>query len=77
MRAPWTLPVCSWTHDFEANTEMRHSAFSRAELVVLPFEVREEIEGEHITETDLIRCHEVGEEGAKFESSFLSLDRCC
>ena len=35
------------------------------------------MEGEHKPETDLTRCHEVSEEGDKFESSFLTLDRCC
>ena len=46
--------------------------FSRAELTVVPFEVRKRMEGEHIPETDLTRCHQVLEEGNKFENSFLS-----
>ena len=28
------------SQDFKANTELRHSAFSRVELAVVPFEVR-------------------------------------
>ena len=35
------------------------------------------MEGEHTPETDLSRHHQVLEEGDKFESSFLSLDRLC
>ena len=34
-----------WTQDLEANTEFRHSAFSRAVSAVQPFEVREGLEG--------------------------------
>ena len=34
-----------WTKDFDANTEFRHSAFSRAVPAVRSFEVREGIEG--------------------------------
>ena len=63
--------------DFETNTELRHSAFSRAELAVEPFEVRKGMEEEHTPETDLTRCHWVLEEGDKFESSFLRSNRCC
>ena len=48
-----------WTQDFDANTEFRHSAFSRAVSAVQPFEVREGMEGEHTPKTDLIRCHHV------------------
>ncbi len=33
------------TQDLAANTEFRHSAFSRAVSAVLPFEVREGMEG--------------------------------
>ena len=33
------------TQDLEANTELRHSAFSRAESAVVPFDEREEMEG--------------------------------
>ena len=33
-----------WTQDFDANTEFRHSGFSRAVSAVRPFEV---MEGEH------------------------------
>ena len=47
-----------WTQDFHANTEFRHSAFSRAVSAVGPFEVREGMEGEHTPETDLIRHHQ-------------------
>ena len=42
---------------------------------MVPFEVREGMEGEHTPETDLSRHHQVLEEGDKFESSFLRLDR--
>ena len=42
------------TQDLDANTEFRHSAFSRAASAVQPFEVREGMEGEHTPETDLI-----------------------
>ena len=56
------------TQDFETNTELRHSAFSRAETAVVPFEVREGLEGEHTPETDITRCHQVLEEGDKFKS---------
>ena len=59
------------TQDLDANTEFRHSAFSRAVSAVQPFEVREGMEGEHTTETDLIRCHQDLEEGGRFESSDL------
>ena len=65
------------TQDFEANTEFRHSAFSRAVSAVRPFEVREGVEGEYTPETDLIRCHQDFEEGERFESSDLRLQRCC
>ncbi len=34
------------TQDFDANTEFRHSAFSRAVSAVRPFEVREGMEGD-------------------------------
>ena len=44
---------------------------------MVPFEVREGMEGEHTPVLDLIRHHQVLEEGDKFESSFLRLDRCC
>ena len=37
------------TQDFDANTEFRHSAFSRAVSAVWPFEVREGMEGEICT----------------------------
>ena len=65
------------TQDFDANTEFRHSAFSRAVSAVWPFEVREGMEGEHTPETDLIRRHQDLEEGETFESSDLSLQRSC
>ena len=44
---------------------------------MVPFEAKEGIEGVHTSETDLRRCHQVLEEGDKFESSFLRVDRCC
>ena len=66
-----------WTQDFDANIELRHSAFSRAISALRPFEVREGMEGEHTPETDLIRCHQDLEEGERFESSDLKLERCC
>ena len=43
------------TQDLAANTEFRHSAFSRAVSAVRPFEEREGMEGEHPPETDLLR----------------------
>ena len=60
--------------DFGANTELRHSAFSRVELAVVRFEERE---GEYTPVTDLTRHHQVLQEGDKFERSFLRLDTCC
>ena len=65
------------TQDLEANTEFRHSAFSRAVSAVRPFEVREWMEVEHTPEIDLTRCHQYLEEGERFESSDLRLKRCC
>ena len=65
------------TQDLEANTELRDSAFSRAESAVVPFEMKEGMEGEHKPETDFTRHHQVLMEGDKFESSSLRLDRCC
>ena len=65
------------TQYLEANTEMRRSAFSRAESAAVPFEDREGIEGEHTPETDLTRHHQAFEEEDKFESSILRLNRCC
>ena len=65
------------TQDFDANTEFMHSAFSRAVSAVRPFEVREGMEGEHTPETDLIRRRQDMEEGERFESSDLRLERCC
>ena len=59
------------------NTELLDSAFSIAESAVVPFEEEEGMEGEHTLETDLTRCCQVLEEGDKFESSILRLDRCC
>ena len=66
-----------WTQDFDANTELRHSALSRAVSAVWPFEVREGMEGEQAPETHLIRCHQDLEMGESFESSDLRLGRCC
>ena len=65
------------TQDLEANTELRYSAFSRVKSAVVPFEVREGMEGEQTPEMDLTRHHRVLGEGDKFESSFLRLNRCC
>ena len=62
------------TQDSEANTEMRYSAISRAESAAVTFE---KMEGEHTPDTDLPRCHQVLEEGDKFESLILRFDRCC
>ena len=59
-----------WGQDFKENTELRHSAFSRAESAVVPFEVRE---GERTPETDSTRCQQVLKEGDKFQSSVLRL----
>ena len=59
------------TQDFEANTEFRHSAFSRAGSAVRPFEVREGMERKHTPEMELTRCHQDLQEGDKFESSDL------
>ena len=59
------------TQDLEANTEFRHSAFSCAMSAVRPFEVREEMEGEHTPETNLTRRHQDLEEGDRFEGSDL------
>ena len=53
------------TQDFEANTELRHSAFSQAESAVVPFEVRDIMEGEQTTETDLTRCQPPGLRGGR------------
>ena len=39
--------------------------------------LREGMEGEHTPETDLIRRHQDLEEGERFESSDLILERCC
>ena len=62
------------TQDLEANTEARHSAFSRVEPTVVLFEERELIEGEHTPEIGLTRLHQVLEEGDRFESSVFRLD---
>ena len=43
----------------------------------MPFEVREGMEEEHPPEMDKTRHHQVLEDGGKFESSILMLDRCC
>ena len=65
------------TQDFDGNTELRHSAFSRAVSAVQPFEVTEGMEGEHTPETDLNRGHQDLEEGERFENSALRLERFC
>ena len=64
------------TQYLDAKTEFRHSAFSRTASAVQTFEVREGMEGEHTPETDLTRCHQDFEEGERFESSDLRLERC-
>ena len=48
------------TQDLEANTEFRHSAFSRAVLAVWPFQVREGMEGLTRHHQDLIWRRETG-----------------
>ena len=63
--------------DLEANTEIRHSAFSCAVSAVRPFEVREWMKGKHTPETDITRRQQDLEEGDRFESSDLRLERCC
>ena len=65
------------TQDSDANTEFRYSAFSRVVSAVQPFEVKEGMEGEHTPEMDPIRHHQDLEKGERFESSDLSLERCC
>ena len=42
-----------------------------------PFKVREGMEGKHTPETDVTRYHQDLEEGDRFESSDLRLERCC
>ena len=59
-----------WTI-FSCKHRVWYSAFSRVVSAVLPFEVREGMEGEHTPETDFIRCHQDFEEGERFESSDL------
>ena len=54
--------------NLEANTELRHSAFSQAEIAVVTFEVRKGMEGEHSPDTDVTRHHQLLEEGDKFET---------
>ena len=76
-REGWVPRVGGWGHKIWKQTELRHSAFSRAESAVMPCEVREGMEGKHTPETDLTRCHQVVEEGDKFESLLFRLDRCC
>ena len=66
-----------WTQDLDANMEFRHSAFSHVMSAVQPFEVREGMEGEHPPETYFIRRHQDLEEGERFESSDLRLERLC
>ena len=63
--------------DLDANTEFRHSAFSRVVSAVRPFEVREGMEGEHTPEMVLTRHHQDLEEGDRFVSSDLRFKRCC
>ena len=65
------------TQDLDANTEFGNSPFSCTVSAVQPFKVREGMEGEHTPETDLISHHQDLEEGEWFESSDLSLERCC
>ena len=65
------------TQDLVANTEFRHSAFSRAVSAEQPFEVRERMEVKHTPEMDSNRCHQDLEERDRFESSDLRVERCC
>ena len=58
----------------EAITELRHSAFSRAELAVVPFQVREGIEGKHTPDPDKVPPGYGG--GRQILSLLLRLDRC-
>ena len=46
-REEWVPIVRGWGQYLEANAELRHSTFSRAESAVVPFE---EMEGEHTPE---------------------------
>ena len=62
------------TQDMGANTELRHSAFSRAESAVVPFERRGALEEKHTPETDLTRHHQILENGDKLERSVLRFD---
>ena len=59
------------TQYLEANTKLRHSAFSRVESAVVPFEEREGMEGEYPPVTDLTDLHQVLKEGDKFLNPFL------
>ena len=63
------------TQDLEANMEFWHSAFLCAVSAVQPFEVWEGMEGERTPERDLTGCHQDLEEGDRFESSDLRLER--
>ena len=65
------------TQYLEANTELKYLAFSRVESAVVPFEEMEGMEGEHTSEIDSTRCHQVLVEAVKFEISILKCFRCC
>ena len=43
---------------------------------MVPLDEREGMDEEDIPETDLTRCYQFLDEGDKFESSILRLDRC-
>ena len=53
----WVQKVMCLGPKIWKQTEFRHSAFSHSVGAVQPFEVREGMEGQHIPETDLTRCH--------------------
>ena len=56
-REGWVLRVGGLgTQDLGANTELKHSTFSRVEWAVVPFE---KMEGELTPEIDLSRLHQV------------------
>ena len=54
--------------DLDVKTELRNSAFSRAEIAVVPFEEREGMEWEHVPELNLTKLHHVFETSLKVKS---------
>ena len=60
------------TQELEANTELRHSAFSCAVSAVRPFEVMEGMEEEHSPETNLTRHTRIWR-----RETALRLESCC